>query len=114
MFGSPEGIELTERHRATIALISAAGVHSQFGITCLNAYEGESERVVIGAAEQKILLGDSSKFGLIRSDCFAELSDSDVVVTNRNVSQEIIRHQGTWRPDYTGLKILTIRIEPQE
>lgn len=90
MFESPEGIELIKRHRATKAFISAAGVHSEFGVTCLNAYERETKRVVIEAAEQKILLVDSSKFGLIRSDYFAELSDFDVVVTNRNVSQEYV------------------------
>lgn len=92
MFESPEGINLIKRHRATKAFISAAGAHTEFGVTCLNAYERETKRTVIESSEQKILLVDSSKFGLIRSDYFAELSDFDAVVTNRGVAQEYVTH----------------------
>ena len=86
MFESPEGLQLIKRHRATKAFVSAAGVHLDFGVTCLNAYERETKRTVIESSDQKILLADSSKFGLIRSDYFAELSHFDTVVTDTGVA----------------------------
>ncbi len=92
MFESPEGMELIKRHRATRAFVSAAGVHPEFGVTCLNMYERETKRAVIEASDQKILLVDSSKFGLIRSDYFAELGDFDAVVTDRSVPEEYVRY----------------------
>jgi DeoR family deoxyribose operon repressor len=82
MFESPEGLELITRHRATKAFISAAGVNVEFGVTCSNAYEREPKRVAIESAVEKILVADSSKFGMIRSDYFADLSDFDTVVTD--------------------------------
>ncbi|TVQ39716.1 MAG: DeoR/GlpR transcriptional regulator [Spirochaetaceae bacterium] len=90
MFESPEGIQLVKRHRATKAFLSAAGVHADFGVTCLNAYERATKQAAIESSEQKILLVDSSKFGLIRSDYFAELGDFDAVVTDGAVSQEYV------------------------
>jgi DeoR family deoxyribose operon repressor len=37
---------------------------------------------------RKILIADSSKFGGIRSDYFAELSDFDEIVTDSQIPQE--------------------------
>ncbi len=90
MFESPEGLQLIKRHRATKAFVSAAGVHLEFGVTCLNAYERETKRTVIESSDQKILLADSSKFGLIRSDYFAELSHFDTVVTDNGVAPHFV------------------------
>lgn len=82
MFESPEGRELIERHRATKAFISAAGVHNEFGVTCSNAYERDTKRSAIDSSAKKILIADSSKFGVIRSDYFADLDAFDLVVTD--------------------------------
>ena len=87
MFESPEGRELITRHRATKAFISAAGVNSEFGVTCSNAYERETKRVSIESAVQKILVADSSKFGVIRSDYFADLEDFDALVTDSDLEE---------------------------
>lgn len=88
MFESPEGIELIRRHRATKAFISAAGVHTEFGVTCLNMYERGTKQAAIESSDQKILLADSTKFGQIRSDYFGELSNFDAVVTDTGIPDE--------------------------
>lgn len=88
MFESPEGRDLITRHRATKAFISAAGVHDEFGVTCSNAYERETKRVSIESAVRKILIADSSKFGVIRSDYFAALADFDEIVTDSHLDEE--------------------------
>lgn len=88
MFESPEGIALIRRYRATTAFISAAGISADFGVTCRNTYERETKRAVIEGSARKVLLADSSKFGRIRSDYFADLQDFDYVVTDTGLSSE--------------------------
>lgn len=88
MFESPEGLEMIRRFRATKAFISAAGANYQFGVTCMNPYERETKRVVIRSSMKKILLIDSSKFGVMRSDYFAELSEFDVIITDAGIPRE--------------------------
>ena len=90
MFESPEGLEAIRNFRATKAFVSAAGVDRQFGVTCMNAYERETKKVVIRSSQRVILLVDSSKFGVIRSDYFADLSEFDEVITDSGISEEYV------------------------
>ena len=88
MFESPEGLEMIRGFRATKAFISASGANHQFGVTCMNSYERETKKVMIQSSMKKILLVDSSKFGVIRSDYFAELSDFDEIITDAGIPRE--------------------------
>ena len=97
MFESPESLEMIRNFRATKAFVSASGANHQFGVTCMNSYERETKKAIIQSSMTKILLVDSSKFGVIRSDYFAELSDFDEIVTDAGISTEyaeIIRNLG--------------------
>ena len=63
----------------------------------MNGYERETKKAIIQSSMTKILLVDSSKFGVIRSDYFAELSDFDEIVTDAGIPTEyaeIIRNLG--------------------
>lgn len=105
MFESPEGLAMIRRYRATKAFITASGVNAQFGVTCMNSYERETKQAAISSSLCKILLVDSSKFGLVRSDHFAELSDFDEVITDAGIPEEyveILRSKG-----------IALRIAPQ-
>ena len=88
MFESPQGLEMIRNFRATKAFISASGVNRQYGVTCMNGYERETKKAILQSSLRKILLVDSSKFGVIRSDYFAELKDFDEIVTDNGISQE--------------------------
>ena len=88
MFESPEGLQMIRNFRATKAFISASGASRQFGVTCMNAYERETKKAMITSSMKKILLLDSSKFDVIRSDYFAELSEFDEIVTDAGISAE--------------------------
>lgn len=90
MFESPEGIDLIRRIRARKAFISASGIEGELGVTCSNNYEGETKRAIIQSSQRKILLADSSKFGSVSSDYFAELSEFDEIITDRGISEEYI------------------------
>ncbi len=85
MFESPEGIGIIQRHRATKAFLSAAGVSCRLGVTCRNAYERATKRAAIESSEQRILLADSSKFDRVRSEYFADLQDFQIVLTDDGV-----------------------------
>ncbi|MCX7023289.1 MAG: DeoR/GlpR family DNA-binding transcription regulator [Spirochaetes bacterium] len=97
MFESPEGLDMIRRFRATKAFISSAGASRQFGVTCMNPYERETKMAAIQSSMMKILLVDSSKFGVVRSDYFADLSTFDEIITDSGISAEysgIIRGLG--------------------
>ena len=89
MFESPEGLALIRRFRATKAFVSAAGVSNDHGVTCANSYERETKRAVMESAARRILVVDSTKFGVIRSEYFADLDEFDTVVTDDGVSREV-------------------------
>lgn len=86
MFESPEGIQFIERTRANKVFLSAAGIHEELGVTCANSYEVPTKNAVIKSSSEKILVADSSKFGVIRSSYFCDLSDINVIVTDSNLS----------------------------
>lgn len=90
MFESPEALSLIRRYRATKAFISASGIDYRFGVTCMNSYERETKKAVILSSMRKILLVDSSKFGIVKSDHFAELADFDEIITDAGIPAEYI------------------------
>jgi len=90
MFESPEGLAIIRSFRATKAFISASGVDARFGVTCSNSYERETKKAMIASSMRKILVADSSKFGLLRSDYFAELAEFDEIVTDSGLSAEYV------------------------
>lgn len=91
MFESPEGIEMIKAHRANKLFLSASGVHETLGITCTHSYEVQTKRAAIGSSLEKILLVDSSKFGVVRTPYFAQLDEIDVIITDSKISPEWIQ-----------------------
>jgi DeoR family transcriptional regulator, deoxyribose operon repressor len=90
MFESNEGNRMIQKMRANKAFISAAGVSDRLGVTCATLYEKETKKAVIESSNEKILLVDSSKFGNIEISYFANLSDFDVIITDRGISKKCI------------------------
>jgi DeoR family deoxyribose operon repressor len=90
MFESPEGRSTISRYRATKAFMTASGVSHKFGVTCMNSYERETKKAAIMSSMRKILLVDSSKFGVLRSDYFADMSDFDEIITDDGVADEYV------------------------
>lgn len=88
MFETREGIELIKRIRVDKAFISAAGVHSNFGVTTINNYEVDAKQAVMHSSKTKILITDSTKFGNTRMAYFAELQDFDMIITDSEISRE--------------------------
>ena len=91
MFESPEGLEMIRNFRATKAFISASGISEKYGVTCLNFYERETKKTIIRSSMKKILLIDSSKFGIVRSDRFAEYRDFDEIITDEGIPEDAVK-----------------------
>ncbi len=98
MFVSEEGIRFINGIRAQKAFVSAAGLHPQLGVTCVDGYEVATKKAIMASSVQKILLADSSKFGAVKPAHFCELADIDDVVTDGGLSAE-------WRQELEGMGI---------
>ena len=90
MFESPQGIDFIHSIRANKVFVSAAGVHENLGITCTNSYEVPTKQAILQSAAEHILVADSSKFGKVHAAYFCDLSQIDVVVTDKGISDEWI------------------------
>lgn len=88
MFESPESIQFINRIRANKVFLSAAGIHKQMGITCVNPYEVPTKKAIIHSSLQRILLVDSGKFNQIHPTFFCDLDDIQVIVTDKNLSED--------------------------
>lgn len=98
MFECPESISFIRGVRAQKVFVSAAGVHSELGLTCVHSYEVPTKRAILRSSLQKILVADSSKFGAVRPAYFCDLSEISAIVTDKGLSQE-------WRERITELGI---------
>ncbi|AVI62595.1 DeoR/GlpR family DNA-binding transcription regulator [Halomonas sp. GFAJ-1] len=81
-FGSDDMGAAIERLGINKALISAAGVDCERGVSCFHFHEVAPKQAAIATAMQRILVVDASKFGVVRPAYFASLSDFDSVVTD--------------------------------
>ena len=61
------------------------------GVTCMNNYELEIKQTIIQSGAEKILLVDSSKFGMIKPCFVTELDIFDRIITDKNISEEWIQ-----------------------
>lgn len=97
LFECQESIHLIEGIRATKVFASAAGVHDKMGATCMNNYEVNTKQAIIQAGVEKILLVDSSKFGITKPYFQSDLNIFDRVITDEALSDEwteLLREQG--------------------
>lgn len=90
MFESPEGIQFIHTIRANKVFLSAAGIHENLGVTCINSYEVPTKQAILKSAAEHILVADSSKFGKIHASYYCELSQIDEIVTDSGISEEWI------------------------
>lgn len=90
MVESQEGISLIKSMRFNKAFLSAAGLHSSYGITCVYSYEVPTKKAILESSIEKILLLDSSKFGQVKPAYFANIQDFDLIITDTSISNEWI------------------------
>ena len=89
-FSSDQAESFIRTFRANKVFLSASGIHKKLGITCINKHSTINKRAFIESAEERILLVDSTKFGVVTANHFAELSDIDLIITDDGISGEWI------------------------
>ncbi|MBN1834420.1 MAG: DeoR/GlpR transcriptional regulator [Spirochaetales bacterium] len=87
MFESPEGVQLIHKNRANKAFIAAGGVSDKLGVTTPFHFEVPTKRAAIDTSHTRVLMVDSSKFGKIEAAYFAELTEFDVIITDRGIDK---------------------------
>lgn len=88
MFESEQSVAFIETLRANKSFISAAGVHDKLGLTCMNTYEVPTKQAIVNSTDINILLVDSSKFGKVHLSYFGDLSNIDMVITDKGIPDD--------------------------
>lgn len=70
-----------------LLFMGADGVDLEFGITTTNMMEANLNRMMMNAAQQTVLLVDSSKFGKKGFSKICEVQDVDRIITDDKISQ---------------------------
>lgn len=88
LFTSDSGVSYVKGFRFSKAFISAAGVDSKFGITCVEEYEVPMKKAMLESSIEHILVIDTSKLGKTETAYFADFDIIDTVITNKEISDE--------------------------
>ena len=88
MFECPESLDIIRRTRAAKVFVSAAGVHESMGVTCASEYELANKKEIIQSGMKRILLVDSSKFGVVKPWYVGELTEFETVITDKGIPKE--------------------------
>ncbi len=92
-----ETIEALEQVRADLAFVGTNGITVAHGLSTPDRTEAAVKRAIIERARRTVVLTDSSKIGVERTIKFAELSDVDTLVTDKEISasdRRAIEHAG--------------------
>ncbi len=85
---SNEGLQLLKQNRANKTFITASGVNVELGVTCSNFFERTTKQTALHSASMRILVADSSKFGVVRTGHYADVEDFDIIITDTGVQEE--------------------------
>jgi DeoR family fructose operon transcriptional repressor len=72
---------------ADVALLGTNGISIERGLTTPDQPEAAVKRAMLNSAKRKVILADHSKFGDDHFASFGDLTDIDVVITDRGVDQ---------------------------
>lgn len=70
--------------------IGVNGIDAKSGLTCFNSDEAELNKVMVQQARRKVVVTDSSKFGVTAKWLIAPIADVDLIVTDTGATDEII------------------------
>jgi DeoR family fructose operon transcriptional repressor len=82
----PETVEALDQVRADLAFVGANGITVAHGLSTPDRTEAAVKRAIIARARRTVVLADSSKIGIERTIKFAELSDVDALVTDKEIA----------------------------
>lgn len=87
-FYNPAQQSLLDSINPKKAFISVAGIHSTYGVTCYNLDDLPIKKKAMDKSIRKILLAKYNQFDEVATANMGDLSQFDVVITNRPLSDE--------------------------
>lgn len=87
----PTAIQSISKVFIDTLFIGVNGIDEKRGLTCFNSDEAELNKVMVQQARRKIVIADSSKFGVVANWLIAPTSVIDVIVTDSGVPEKVIR-----------------------
>jgi DeoR family fructose operon transcriptional repressor len=81
-----ETVEALDAIRADLAFVGTNGLTVEHGLSTPDRTEAAVKRAIIGRARRVVVLADSSKVGVERTIKFAELSEIDTLVTDKEIA----------------------------
>ncbi|MCF8482231.1 MAG: DeoR/GlpR family DNA-binding transcription regulator [Rhodospirillum sp.] len=90
-FSSPEALETLSQMGINKAFISAGGLHRERGVSCSNFHEVAIKQLAMANAESKILVVDSTKFGVVKPVFFSDTKVYDTIcVDNTPIPADVL------------------------
>jgi DeoR family fructose operon transcriptional repressor len=86
----PVAVEAIKGFNVDRSFMAANGVHPARGITAPNIDQAQVKEALVAAADEVILLADSSKLGKASFVKFAELAQVDLLITDSGISAETL------------------------
>ena len=87
----PDTVDALRRLRVNVAFVGTNGLSRTHGLSTPDADEAATKSAMIAAAEQVVVLADSSKFHREHLVSFGALSDVDVIVTDGGLNPAVQR-----------------------
>ncbi|MFC0214555.1 DeoR/GlpR family DNA-binding transcription regulator [Paenibacillus chartarius] len=89
-FVGPLAERSLESYHVSKLFLSCKGIHLERGISESHELQARIKQKMISIADQVILLADSSKFGVKAFTHVADLSEVDVIVTDRHIPKDVL------------------------
>ncbi|WP_240415194.1 DeoR/GlpR family DNA-binding transcription regulator [Paenibacillus periandrae] len=102
-FVGPLAERSLDAYHVNKVFLSCKGVHLDRGISESNELQARIKQKMIGMADEVILLADSSKFGVQAFTHVADLSEVDVIITDRRIDKETLK-----RLQELGISVITV------
>lgn len=84
-------IAALQRLNLDLAFVGTHGVDIQGGFSSPNLYEAETNRSVRQRAKKFVVLADHTKFGKVGFSTFAQLNETDLLITDSAMDPEALR-----------------------
>lgn len=82
-------VQALESLRVDVAFLGTNAISLEHGFSTPDPEEAAVKRALVNAAQRVVVLSDSTKFGRDATVSFAQIADVDVLVTDRDVSDDV-------------------------
>jgi DeoR family deoxyribose operon repressor len=98
-----DSTKLLRKYRANKAFIGTSGFELNLGLTCGYVEDAPLKQAMIESSKDKILLTDSSKFGMVSTCVFGKIEEFTTVITDTGIPDEYAQYIQS-----AGIRLITV------